>query len=128
VNSPENGQNADPWGRVAEDGTGFVRTAEGERPVGQWPDGDPDEALRFFKKRFDALDFEVGLLEQRVRGGALGPDEATSAVKQVRAAVAEAQAVGDLGALLARLDALTGAISERREQRRAERARQVVEG
>ena len=80
MNSPDNGQTADPWGRVAEDGTVFVRTADGERAVGQWPDGDPEEALRFFKKRFDALAFEVGLLEQRVRGGALGPDEATAAV------------------------------------------------
>jgi hypothetical protein len=121
------GQATDEWGRVSEDGTVFVRTADGERQVGQWPDGDAQEALAFFKKRFDALAFEVELLEQRVRNGALAPDEATASVKQVCAAVAEAQAVGDLDGLNARLDALTGTINERREQRKLKRAKKVEE-
>ena len=34
------------WGRVAEDGTVFVRTQDGERSVGQYPEGTPEEALR----------------------------------------------------------------------------------
>jgi hypothetical protein len=112
---------------VAEDGTVYVRTAEGERKVGQWPDGDPAEALAFFKKRYDDLDFEVGLLEQRINAGALGPDEATSSVNQVAATISEAQAVGDLDGLHRRLDALGSKIEERREQRKAERARRVEE-
>lgn len=126
--SPDREQLSDPWGRVAEDGTVFVRTADGERPVGQWPDGDPTEALTFFKKRFEALEFEVELLEQRVKAGTLAPDEATAAVKQVHSTLADAQAVGDLAGLDARLDALTGTIAERREQRKAERAKKVEEG
>ena len=69
------------WGRVAEDGTVFVRTADGERSVGQYPAGTPEEALKFFTDRYDALDFEVGLLEQRVRAGVLSPEEATESVK-----------------------------------------------
>ena len=44
---------SDPWGRVAEDGTVYVRTAEGERQVGSWQAGSPDEALAFFKRKFD---------------------------------------------------------------------------
>ena len=44
----------DPWGRVAEDGTVYVRTADGERVVGSWQAGSPDEALAFFKRKFDA--------------------------------------------------------------------------
>ena len=121
----EHEQSAQPWGRVSEDGSVYVRTSAGERKVGQWPDGDPAEALAFFTKRYDALAFEVELLEQRVQAGALSPDEAASAVGKVRAAVSEAQAVGDLDALLARLDALTGAIDVRREQRKAERAEKL---
>jgi hypothetical protein len=117
----------DPWGRVADDGSVYVRTRDGERMVGQWPDGDPAEALAFFKKRYDDLAFEVDLLEQRVKAGALGPDEAAASVKQVRAAIAEAQAVGDLDGLNTRLDALTATIGERREQRKAERAQKVEE-
>jgi polyhydroxyalkanoate synthesis regulator phasin len=127
VNSPESDQATDPWGRVSEDGSVYVRTAEGERKVGQWPDGDPAEALAFFKKRYDDLAFEVELLEQRVKSGTLAPDEATAAVKQVHASIHDAQAVGDLAGLDARLDALTGTINERREQRKAERARKVEE-
>jgi hypothetical protein len=127
VNSSESDQATDSWGRVSEDGSVFVRTSEGERKVGQWPDGDPAEALAFFKKRYDDLAFEVDLLEQRVKAGALGPDEAAASVKQVRAAIAEAQAVGDLEGLSARLVALTATIGERREQRKVERAKKVEE-
>ena len=127
MTTPQSGQPTDEWGRVAEDGTVYVRTAEGERKVGQWPDGDPAEALAFFKKRYDDLDFEVGLLEQRINAGALGPDEATSSVNQVAATISEAQAVGDLDGLHRRLDALGSKIEERREQRKAERARRVEE-
>ena len=128
MTSPERDGPTDQWGRVTEDGTVFVRTADGERQVGQMPDATADEALEFFKKRFEGLEFEVELLEQRIKGGALTPDEATSAVKQVHTAVNHAQAVGDLAGLDARLDALTGTIAERREQRKVERAKKVEEG
>ena len=64
---------SDPWGRVAEDGTVYVRTAEGEREVGSWQAGSPDEALAFFKRKFDALETEVSLLEQRMSTTDLSP-------------------------------------------------------
>jgi hypothetical protein len=83
--------------------------------------------MAFYTKRYDDLAFEVQLLEQRVAAGALAPDEAASAVKQVKAAVAEAQAVGDLAALDARLEALSGKVAEQREQRKVERAKRVEE-
>jgi hypothetical protein len=107
---------------VDDDGTVYVRTAAGERAVGQWPGGDPAEALAFFGRRYDALDFEVGLLERRIRTRALSPDDAAASLKKVRAAVTGAQAVGDLDALERRLTALTGVLAEQREQRKAERA------
>jgi len=112
---------------VAEDGTVYVKTAAGERPVGQWPDGDPDEALQFFVKRYEGLALEVTLLEKRVRGGNLSPEDAASAIKKVRGLVTDAQAVGDLDGLLTRLDALQGTLAEKREERRAERERRVEE-
>ena len=49
------------WGRVAEDGTVYVRTADGERPVGQYPEGTPEEALAFYAKRYDELAGNVHL-------------------------------------------------------------------
>ena len=38
--------------------------------------GTPEEALEFFTERYDALAFEVHLLEQRVASGRLAPEEA----------------------------------------------------
>jgi hypothetical protein len=118
---------SEQWGRVDDDGTVYVRTAEGERAVGQYPEGTPEEALRFFTERYEALSFEVELLERRVRAAKLTPEEATESVKSVRAQVAEANAVGDLAALGARLDALTPLIAAHREARKAERAARAAE-
>lgn len=120
-------QQESPWGRVAEDGTVFVRTADGERPVGQYPEGSPEEALKFFTDRFDALAFEVDLLEKRIKSGALSPDEAVESVKTVKAQVVDAHAVGDLDSLVGRLDGLDTVIGEQREVRKAERARKLEE-
>jgi hypothetical protein len=127
VNDSQPGQPADQWGRVAEDGSVFVRTADGERQVGQMPDATPEEALAFYAKRYDDLAFEVQLLEQRIAAGTLSPDEATAAVGQVHATLQEAQAVGDLAALDKRLDQLGTTIEKQREQRKAERAKRAAE-
>ncbi|MEZ5095010.1 MAG: DUF349 domain-containing protein [Nocardioides sp.] len=115
------------WGRVAEDGTVFVRTADGERVVGQYPEGSPEEALKFFTDRYAALQFEVELLEQRVRAAKLSPDDAQGSVDTVRGQVVDAAAVGDLAGLESRLDALAPVIAEQREARKAERAARVAE-
>lgn len=118
---------SEQWGRVDDDGTVYVRTAEGERAVGQYPEGTPEEALRFFTERYEALSFEVELLERRVRAAKLSPEEATESVKSVRTQVTDANAVGDLAALGARLDALTPLIAAHREARKAERAAKAAE-
>lgn len=115
------------WGRVDPDGTVYVRTPDGERVVGQYPAEAPEEALAFFTRRFETLEFEVALLEQRVRAGALTPDEATAAVTKVAALLVEPNAVGDIVALSARLDALRPLIGVQRNQRREDRARQLAE-
>jgi hypothetical protein len=127
VSTPESQQPTDEWGRVTDDGTVFVRTADGERQVGQMPDATPAEALAYFKKKYDDIAFEVGLLEQRVKAGSVAPDEAAAAVKQVRATVADAPGVGDLDGLDKRLGALTGTIDGQREKRKAERSRKLEE-
>ncbi|MCP3421318.1 DUF349 domain-containing protein [Nocardioides pinisoli] len=116
-----------PWGRVAEDGTVYVRTADGERPVGSYEAGTPEEALEFFTKRFEELEGKVHLLEQRVASGRLAPEEATSSVKALREQVVDAHAVGDLVSLAARLDALAPVIAVQRSARKEERAQKTAE-
>ena len=115
------------WGRVDGDGNVFVRTADGERPVGQYPAGTPDEALAFFTERFEALSFEVELLEQRIRSGVMSPEEALQSVKTVSAQVTDANAVGDLASLTTRLESLRPVIEGQRESRRAERVLKTAE-
>ena len=118
---------AAPWGRVADDGTVFVRTADGERSVGSYEAGTPEEALEFFTKRYDELEGKVHLLEQRVASGRLAPEEATSSTKALREQVVDAHAVGDLVALAARLDALGPVIAVQRSARKEERAQKSAE-
>lgn len=108
-----------PWGRVDETGTVFVRTDDGERAVGQYPDGTAEEALAYFERKYADLAGQVTLLEQRVRRGAPAADVA-KAVTRLQESVANANAVGDLAALSARLEALSGSAKELTEQQHAE--------
>jgi hypothetical protein len=122
VVSEGSGQPEHEWGRVDADGNVYVKTADGERSVGQYPAGTPAEALAFFTERYAALSFEVDLLEQRIRSGVMSPEEALESVKTVSGQVLEANAVGDLAALSGRLEALRPVIEGQRAERRAERA------
>jgi hypothetical protein len=115
------------WGRVADDGTVFVKTPDGERAVGQYPVGTPEEALKFYTDRFSALETEVSLLDQRVRSAVLSPEEATESIKTVRAQLVDANAVGDLASLVARLDSLGPVIAQQRSARKAEKAQKTAE-
>jgi hypothetical protein len=126
-NEPSERSGPSEFGRVDADGTVYVRVGDQERVVGQYPEGTPQEALDFFTKRYDALAFEVQLLEQRVRAGALSPDEATESINRVAEQLVEPHAVGDITALVARLDALRPIIGLQREKRREDRARRVEE-
>ena len=118
---------SDPWGRVDETGTVYVRTADGEKEVGSWQAGSPDEALAYFERKYEGLVVEIGLLERRVRTTDLAPKDALTAIEHLRSAVTEAHAVGDLEALGQRLDALVALVDSRREERKAARAKQTEE-
>jgi len=111
----------DPWGRVDDDGTVYVRTAEGERAVGSWQAGDPAEALAYYRRKFEELATQVELLEQRVRGTDLPPAQAEASILKLREAVATANAVGDLDSLQRRLTGLSELVAKRREELKAAR-------
>jgi hypothetical protein len=108
-----------PWGRVDETGTVYVREADGERAVGQYPDGTPEEALAYFERKFTELAGQVTLLEQRAKRGAPAADVA-KAVKALAASVTTANAVGDLASLATRLEALSGTVVELTEKQTEE--------
>jgi len=115
------------WGRVAADGTVFVRTAEGgEREIGNWAAGTPAEGLAFYQTRFDGLRTKVDLLERRLRSDQGGKDAAAT-LAELRGAITDAHAIGDLAALLGRLDALEQLAEQRRAARKEARAKELVE-
>ncbi|MGH8829149.1 MAG: DUF349 domain-containing protein [Jiangellaceae bacterium] len=114
---------ANDWGRVDATGEVFVRTSAGERSVGSWQVGQPEEALAFFMRKFDDLAVQVDLLEQRLESGAATPDDTASGVTKLRAGLGDAHVVGDIERLASRLDAVQAKIAEKRAQRRAERAK-----
>ncbi|MER5177793.1 DUF349 domain-containing protein [Streptomyces sp. NPDC002896] len=118
---------SDPWGRVDETGTVYVRTADGEQVVGSWQAGSPDEALAYFKRKYEGLVVEIGLLERRVRTTDLSAKDAQIAIDHLREQVDAHHAVGDLDALRARLDKLVEAVDARREERKAQKAKQSDE-
>ncbi|AJE39750.1 DUF349 domain-containing protein [Streptomyces nodosus] len=118
---------SDPWGRVDETGTVYVRTADGEQVVGSWQAGSPDEALAYFERKYEGLVVEIGLLERRVRTTDLSAKDAQAAIDHLREQVDAHHAVGDLAALRTRLDKLVASVENRREERKAQRAKQSDE-
>lgn len=111
------------WGRIAEDGTVYVRTAdEGERAVGSWQAGTPEEGLAHFVRRYDDLATEVGLLETRLGSGAASASSTVVAVTKLRASLPTANAVGDLTTLDERLSTLLAAAEAKRADERAAKA------
>ncbi len=110
------------WGRVAEDGVVYVRTADGERRVGAWAAGSPDEALAYYQSTFDGLKAEVDLVAHRLQTGgpsALSPKDALDKIAKLREQVVSANAIGDLEGLATRLDSLAKVAKQRRAENKA---------
>jgi Domain of Unknown Function (DUF349) len=117
-------ENQAPWGRVDETGTVYVREGDGERVVGEYPDGTPEEALAYYERKFADLNGQVTLLEQRAKAGASAADIA-KAVAHLTESVTGANAVGNLQALADRLHALGASVSELTEKQSEEAKAQL---
>ncbi|MEU5904835.1 DUF349 domain-containing protein [Micromonospora sp. NPDC047527] len=109
------------FGRVDADGTVYVKTTEGERVVGSWQAGAPEEGLAHFARRFADLVTEVDLTEARLNSGAADAGHSLSTIRRIRATLPEAHVVGDIDALAARLDKLATLAEEKAAEARAAR-------
>lgn len=112
------------FGRVDADGTVYVTVGDTERSVGQVPDATPEEAMAFYTRRYENLAAEVNLLGSRIESQAMSPEDARKAIDTLRTSVTEANAVGDLPALVAQLDKLAELLPAQIEARKAARAEQ----
>lgn len=111
------------WGRVGDDGTVYVRTADGgERTIGSWQAGSGAEGLAHFTRRYEALATEIMLLEQRLRSGAGDPSQIATSAKRLVETLPTANAVGDLPSLERRAQALLDSTAEAVEKAKAARA------
>jgi Domain of Unknown Function (DUF349) len=109
------------FGRVDADGTVYVKTAGGERVVGSWQAGSPEEGLAHFARRFDDLVTEVDLAEARLNSGVADAPHSLATIRRLRASLADAHVVGDLDGMAARLDKLAGVAEEKAGAARAAR-------
>jgi len=114
------------FGRVGEDGTVFVRTSQGEKPVGSYPGKTAEEALAYFVRKFEVLAAEVALLAARIKSGAMVPSDAHVAVKKLRDQVKELNGVGDLEALAASVEQIEPLIEGHREAYEAKKAAETA--
>ncbi|MSW01520.1 MAG: DUF349 domain-containing protein, partial [Actinobacteria bacterium] len=103
------------FGRVAEDGTVYVRTPDGEKAVGSYPGKSAEEALAYFVRKFELVAGEIALLAARIKSGAMVPSDAHIAVKKLRDQVRELNGVGDLAALASSVEQLEPLIEGHRE-------------
>jgi uncharacterized protein YeaO (DUF488 family) len=115
-------EHARKWGRVADDGTVFVRAGDGEREVGSYPGAAADEALAYFGRKYDDLVAQADLAEQRLAVPDAPVQKVGRTVSRLRSSLTTAQVVGDLGALAERLDRLTSEVGRRRKDAEGERA------
>ncbi|MGF0224437.1 DUF349 domain-containing protein [Dietzia natronolimnaea] len=118
------------WGRVDDSGAVFVRTSEGERQVGSWQAGAPEEGLAHFGLRYDDLVAEVSLLEARLDSHPQDARKTRASAEALAEQLPSAAAVGDLDALATRLATVverSGAVEvEARQRKDEERATAIA--
>jgi hypothetical protein len=115
------------FGRVAEDGTVYLRTTAGERVIGSWQAGEPNAAFAHFGRRFDDLATEVTLLETRLKSGTADARKIKAAAASLAESLPTVNVLGDVDALAARLATIADQAKEtaqaervRREEQRAQ--------
>lgn len=119
---PKAEEEAKAFGRVDDEGRVFLiaQGEEAERQVGQYAaEGDKDDALAVYVRRYLDLVAQVGLLESRVES--VNPNELNSGLKTLEESLVEPDVVGDIVALRSRVSALSSRLAERRVEFEAER-------
>lgn len=119
------------FGRVADDGTVFVRVGDEEQEVGSYPGASPDEALQYFARKYDELAASADLLEARLANPDVGAKEVEGGLATLKEHIGQAGVVGDLAALDATVARIEAGLAEKRateaEQRQVARARAAEE-
>ena len=114
------------FGRVDAENNVFVIEAGVERQVGQYPGVTPEEALAYFVRKFEDLEAQVRLLEQRLANSTSDAKSLRAAYDAVATELVSPNAVGDLPKLRERVARTAPKITALAEQADAERALAVT--
>lgn len=103
------------WGRVDDEGNVYLRSADGERIVGQYAaGGSRDDAIALFARRYVELAAEVSFLESRVEN--VSPSEAEKSLQSLDGKLREPNVIGDVESLRSQVAAIKTRVAERREE------------
>ena len=114
------------FGRVDAENNVFVLDSGVERQVGQYPGVTAEEALAYFVRKFEDLEAQVRILEQRLQTGAGDFKSIKSAHETLTKELLAPNAVGDLQQLRDRLVKLSGKLEAAGKEQQAKRAEEVA--
>lgn len=118
------------FGRVDPDGTAWLVTSAGERRVGSYQAGSPEEGLKHFGARYDAVATEVAILEARLHTHPAEAQRIRHDAAKIREGLASAAIIGDVEALdrrLADLDAAAVDVAEKTSRdKEAQRSKAIA--
>lgn len=103
---------ANEFGRVDEKNSVYLKDQGTERLVGQYPDVSADEAMAFFIRKFEDLEAQVRILEQRIANGINDAKSLKATHATLKKELAEPKGVGNYENLRQRLEKLIPAIEE----------------
>lgn len=103
---------ANEFGRVDEKNSVYLKDQGNERLVGQYPDVSAEEAIAFFIRKFEDLEAQVRILEQRIANGINDAKSLKATHATLKKEVTEPKGVGNYENLRQRLEKLIPAIEE----------------
>jgi len=94
--------------------------------VGQYPNVTAEEALAYFSRKYDDLEAQVRLLEQRIKTTSATPSAVEENLKAVEKELSEPKFVGDVNTLRTRVEALKPALEGLREQHKKKTEEEIA--
>ncbi|WP_018143623.1 DUF349 domain-containing protein [Alloscardovia criceti] len=119
-------EKAKSFGRVAEDGTVYVKDDNAEREIGQYAAANADEALSLYARRYLDLKAKIDLARTRFESHSIRTREIDSTLKTLTEEVQEPAVVGDIPALRTAVEELQ-TLGETAKERIAQAHHKAVE-
>lgn len=104
------------WGRVGEKQVVFVTDGDSERAIGSYPGATDDEALAYFVRKYEELEGQIKLVEQRLAVVEPPIKEIARSIKTLTPALIEPHVLGDLPGLRQRLAAAETSLASRKAE------------